>query len=808
MNGLRGVRVVDLTSLVAGPYCTKLLADAGAEVIKVEPAAGDPLRSWSATGADLGGNDGALFQFLNASKRSVIGDYDDDTVMALIAEADLLVEDLGPGSRLDRAALRKANPTLVILSLSPYGLTGPYAERPASEFTIQAESGSIGGRGIPGKEPFQAGGRMTEWVAGTFAGAAALAAVRGAQKTGRGELIDFSLLECMTLASTVFMDLMFSLLGRPDTGGAAGQSCETPSIEPTRDGYVGFNTNTAQQISDFLLMIEQPQYRETGEFSAAMKRMARLEEWEGIVHGWTREHTTEEIIEQARLLRIPVAPIGNGRSVLEHEQLVARGIYRDAPEGGFKVPCPPYQIDGQRPPSATPAPKLGEHTNQAKFLSVRESDEGSAPTETQTKSQTKSQTKTKGLPLEGIRVVDATNWWAGPSATHALACLGAEVIHVESIAKIDGGRTVGGMLTGLHKDWWEASNIFLATNTNKRGLTIDLTDSRGRAILDELIAGADIFVENFSPRVMDGFGIDWAHVHAINPRCIMVRMPAFGLDGPWRDSVGFAQTMEQLAGLAWLTGHPDDQPRIQRGPCDPVAGMHATFATLVALAERDRSGSGHFVECAMIEGALNVAAEQVIEYTAYGNLLERRGNRCPEAAPQGLYPCVDHDALNQPRWLALSIASDSQWHALLDWLGNPSWSKPLREANLAARQRAHDKIDEHLRVVFSDRDRDACINELIAAGIPAAALADPRAMYKHPQLSARGYFEPVEHPVVGNHLTPGLPYRFASIEHWLRTPAPTLGEHNRVVLAELGHDEGEIDTLEAEGIIGQRPKGV
>jgi crotonobetainyl-CoA:carnitine CoA-transferase CaiB-like acyl-CoA transferase len=795
MEGLRGLQVVDMTSNVAGPYCTKLLADAGALVIKVESADGDPLRSWSATGANLEGHDGALFQFLNASKRSVVCDSESDTVATLIAEADLLVEDQALDFRFDRTLLRKAHPSLVVLSLSPYGLTGPYAERPATEFTIQAESGSIAGRGIPGAEPFQAGGRVTEWVSGTFAAAAATAAVRGARSTGHGEHIDFSLLECMTLASTVFLDLMFSLLGRPDTGGAAGQNCETPSIEPTRDGYVGFNTNTAQQISDFLLMIEQPEYRETGEFDTAMKRMARLEEWEALVRDWTLRHTTAEIIEQARLLRIPVAPIGNGRSILEHEQLLDRGIYGDAPGGKFKVPCPPYQIDGERPPAAFPAPKLGEHTGQPHFQTSR--------------SGAKHKTlHTKGLPLEGIRVVDATAWWAGPSATHALACLGADVIHIESIARIDGGRTVGGMLTGLHPDWWEASNIFLSTNTNKRGLTIDLADDRGREILDELIADADVFVENFSPRVMDGFGFDWARVHSINPRCIMVRMPAFGLDGPWRDNVGFAQTMEQLAGLAWLTGHPDDQPRIQRGPCDPLAGMHATFATLVALAERDHTGHGHFVECAMVEGALNVAAEQVIEYTAYGNLLERMGNRCPEAAPQGLYACAEHDARAKPRWLALSIASDSQWHALLDWLGNPTWSKPLRHADLSARHRAHDEIDEHLRALFATRDRDTCIDELIEAEIPAAALADPRTMCEHPQLSARKFFEPIEHPVVGNHLTAGLPYRFASVSHWLRMPAPTLGQHNRAVLTELGREENQISALENDGVVGERPKGV
>ena len=795
MEGLRKIRVVDLSSQIAGPYCTKLFADAGADIIKVETSQGDPLRGWTVSGEEVGVSGSPLFQFLNASKRSVVGRPDDAKIEALIAVADLVVEDLGPNASFDRDALRKAHPALVLLSISPFGLTGPYASRAATEFTIQAESGSIGGRGVPGREPFQAGGRITEWVAGTFSAAAALAAVRSAQRSGRGEHIDFSMHACMTLASNVFIDLMWSLLGVPRDE-TSGQNVETPSIEPTRDGYVGFNTNTAQQLSDFLLMIERPELRETGEFNSAMQRTARLEEWEAIVRTWTREQTTADIIEHARLLRIPVAPIGNGRNVLEHEHLVARNFYCDAPTSPpatpFKTPRPPYRIDGERPPAPRSAPRLGEHTDTATFAPSPHRE----PTSTDTT-----------LPLAGVRVVDATTWWAGPSATHALACFGADVIHVESVAKIDGARTVGGMLGGLHSDWWEASNIFLSANTNKRGITADLADPRGRKILDQLIASADIFVENFSPRVMEGFGIDWEHVQALNPRCIMVRMPAFGLDGPWRDSVGFAQTMEQLAGMAWLTGHPDDQPRIQRGPCDPLAGMHATFAMLVALAERDHSGHGHFVECAMVEGALNVAAEQVLEFTAHGHLQERMGNRCPEAAPQGLYPCKDHDTRAHPRWLALSIASDDQWGALLAWLGNPNWSTALAQASLAERHASHDKIDENLREAFAERDRDECIDALLAHGVPAASVADPRWTNAHPQLVARGFYEESEHPVIGTHPIATLPYRFESIDTWLRNSAPTLGAHNREVLGELGYANAAIDLLEADGVIGTRPKG-
>ncbi len=797
MVGLKGLRILDFTSGIAGPYCTKLLADAGADVIKIEAPSGDPLRRWSATRGWLEKGDAPLFEFLNTSKRSRVGAPDDADVRALIAEADLLVEDFGPRAPLDRKALRESHPSLVLLSLSPYGLEGPFADRPATEFTIQAESGSIGGRGVPGKEPYTAGGRLTEWVAGTFAAAAAVAAVQGARRSGRGEHIDCSLHESIAHASTIYLDLMYSLFGRPDFGGASAQNVETPSIEPTRDGYVGFNTNTAQQIFDFLLMIERPDLRETGEFDTAMQRIARLEEWEGIVRAWTRRHTTAEAIEQASLLRIPVAPIGNGETLLEHEQLVAREIYRDSPSGTFKAPCPPYRIDGERPPPPRPAPALGADPDAC--FEARPS--GIPNTEAEQKKEE------IALPLEGLRVIDATTWWAGPSATHALACLGADVIHVESIQHIDGARTVGGMLAGSFPEWWEASNIYLSANTNKRGITLDLSKERGRELLDALIAGADLFVENFSPRVMEGFGIDQERVRRTNPRCIMVRMPAFGLDGPWRENVGFAQTMEQLSGLAWVTGHPDDQPRIPRGPCDPLAGMHATLAILVALNEREHTGRGCFVECAMVEGALNVAAEQVIEYTAHGRRIDRMGNRCPEAAPQGLYACAGHEVMTKPRWLALSIATDAHWRALLDWLERPAWSRTLAAATLANRQAAHDEIDEALRKTFADLELEDCLAGLLEAGIPAARLADPRALHAHPQLAARGYHERIDHPSVGVHPIATLPYRFASQPRWLRRSAPTLGQHNVEVLAELGLDTTEIEALEREGIIGGRPKG-
>jgi crotonobetainyl-CoA:carnitine CoA-transferase CaiB-like acyl-CoA transferase len=407
------------------------------------------------------------------------------------------------------------------------------------------------------------------------------------------------------------------------------------------------------------------------------------------------------------------------------------------------------------------------------------------------------------LPLAGVRVLDLTAWWAGPISANMLATLGADVIHVESINRFDGMRATGGQ-TGMDGAWWERSPHYLCSNTNKRGLTLDLGTDDGLALLRELIATSDAVLENFSPRVLGNFGLGWETIQAVNPRCILVRMPAFGLSGPWRDNVGFAQTMEQVTGLAWITGFPEDQPRIQQGPSDPNAGMHAAFALLVGLHEREATGRGCHLEVTMVEGALNAAAELVIEKTAYGNRLERDGNRSPHVAPQGLYPGGGDET-----WLAVSVATDEQWSGLRRALGDPEWAADPGLATVEGRRAWHDELDARLEEWAGERDVVESAELLIAHGVPAAAARDPRALYEHPQLRARGYHEVIDHAVVGTRATPGLPFRYASVDRWLRTAAPTLGQHNREILVDdLGVSDARYAALEAAGIIGTWPKGL
>jgi crotonobetainyl-CoA:carnitine CoA-transferase CaiB-like acyl-CoA transferase len=786
MKGLGDLRVVDLSTGIAGAYATKLLADAGADVIKVEGATGDPLRRWSATGADLAGEDGALFRFLAGSKRAVVGEPGDAQVLELIAGADLVVESFEPGV-IDALDLCARHPQLVLLSISPYGRGGPYSNRPASDFTIQAESGCLFARGLPERPPVQIGGRTALWVSGVFAAVGALAAVRRARETGHGEHVDFSVLEMLSIASSTYSDLMHRLAGRPPLD-PVGRNVEIPSIEPTLDGWVGFNTNSREQYQSFLVMIERPDLIADAELANIGGRWKRRDEWNALVRAWTTRHTTAEIVERATLLRIPVAPVNDGARVFEHPQFKAREVFEPNPRGGFLQPRPSYKIDDGRIRPTGPAPRLGEHTGR---IEPRRRPLPTRPGGPRT------------LPLEGLRVLDATAWWAGPTSTQILGYLGAEVIHLEAIQRLDGARMIGGMFSSK-PDWWERSALFLGANTNKKGLTLDLNNPRGRELCEQLIARCDVVIENFSPRVFDGFGLTRERIAQIAPRTLFVRMPAFGLDGPWRDNVGFAQTMEQMTGLAWLTGYPDDQPRIQRGPCDPISGMHAAFATLVGLAQRDADRKGHFLECTMVEGALNAAAEQLVEYSAYGRVMQRMGNRAPYAAPQGLYACRGVE-----RWLAISVESDVQWKGLRRALGDPGWARADALSTLAGRHAAHERIDSELAAWAAARELESAVEVLIAQGVPAAAVFDGRIGSEHPQHRARGFYETFHHPLVGAEPITTVPFRYASQKSWLRCAAPTVGQHNREILRDLlGLGDAEVDALESEGVIGTRPKGV
>lgn len=790
---LERVRVVELTRTIGGAYTAKLFADAGAEVIMVEPPVGDRWRSWSASGSSDGGGagDGAFFQFLNAGKRSVVIDLDGpegrDRFLELAASADLVVEDLGAGvvesMGLGHSQLAERNPSLVLLSISPWGRGGPWDQRPSNEFTLQAWVGSTHSRGIPDEMPLGVGGKLGEFLVAANAGALGLAAVMAARRdTAPGEHVDVSSYEAMTTSFVVYAHLYAAYASDARTG--ATRSIEIPSVEPAKDGWVGFCTITGQQFKDFCVVIDDPEMAEDPRLSSGDGRMDHRDEVWNRIARFTEACTVDEIVDKATLLRVPVAPIGDGSRVAQIDHFAERGVYVENP-GGFTQPRVPYSLSRRPPRPVQPAPALGEADEEFLGAMARS---GSAPSPGPPRTE-------PSLPLAGLKVCDLATFWAGPVASCLFSALGADVIKVESIQRPDGMRFASGL---TRDDLWEWSPVTHGANTGKRSVTLDLSSDDGLALVKRLVEMSDIVIENYSPRVVENFGLDWDEVHRLNPDAIMVRMPAFGLTGPWRDRTGFAMTIEQASGLAFLTGDPDGRPLVPRGMCDQLGGMHAVFATLLALEHRAQTGEGLLVEVPLIEAGLNAAAEQVIEWSAYGQLLQRQGNRSPYAAPQGIYAASGED-----RWVVISVDDDAQWPALARLVGHGEWD---RWASRGERHAHHDEIDAAISGWVAQRDRDAAVDELLAVGVPAAPVITGRESIDNPQLVARGHQQWMDHVVVGAVPYPSFPARFNGQYHRLGRPAPTLGEHNEEILRDvLGLDDAEIARLAEAQVIGTRP---
>lgn len=796
---LSGYRVVDLSTGIAGAYATKMLADGGADVVKVEAPEGDPLRRWSASGAEIApGDDGALFSFLACSKEGVVADPDAaadvELVECLLAAADAVV--WSRGSRvterddLSPTAIHGRHRHLIVTAITPFGLDGPWHDRPATEFTLQAWSGgAIGiGRGSQDRAPVHVGGQVGDWVTGAYAAAMTLAFRARALRDGHGELIDLSMLEAQILGLTYYPVTFFEMLGRP---WRTERRPTVPGVAQAADGLVALGCGTAQQWFDLCAMSGHDEWIDEGS-ALTITEQANLHAEE--LYEWLRHEKVDDVRDLASAFRIPNSPVGNGENVTSMDHFVERHAFTTNPRDGFVQPGHPYRLGGVplRPPA--PAPRLGEHTEKIRAAPC-------APRPASSGAPDRDR-----LPLSGLRVLDMTAFWAGPSCTHVLGMLGAELIHLESTPRPDGTRLIAG-IPATEDRWWEKSPIFSALNTNKKSLTLDFQTERGLELLRRLIPTCDVIAENFTPRVIDQLGLDFASVRELRDDVIMLRMPGFGLDGPWRDNPAFAYIIEDASGLSWLTGYPDRNPYEPYSVGDPNAGLHALNALLLALEHRRRTGQGVLVEAAMVDAALNIAAEQVIEHSAYGALLQRAGNRGPVAAPQNLYLTADIDEFGRADcWVAVAVTTDQQWEALRDAIGRPDWAMDPQLATDAGRRARHDLIDEHLAAWCLPRGGDAIVETLWSAGVPVAKVMQPHRQTELPQLSHRHFFEQVGHPVnvAAPHST--LPVSLANgPERFHRHAAPLLGEHNHELLSELGLSDDEIATLEADGVIGTAP---
>ena len=409
------------------------------------------------------------------------------------------------------------------------------------------------------------------------------------------------------------------------------------------------------------------------------------------------------------------------------------------------------------------------------------------------------------LPLEGIRVLDLGQFWAAPSAGRAWADAGADVIKIESQARPDPLRIQARGIYPDHQpgeDHWNRSGMINERNRNKRSLTLDLAHPRGHEIFMHLVKVSDVVSQNYSRRVMPSLGLDYETLASVNPRIIMVSILSQGLEGPESDYVSYGQNLEQLGGISYLSGYPDDQnSSVGFALPDPLAGITAAFSLLAALRHRELTGRGLHIDFSQREAASLVVGDSLVEYSLTGKVPQRRGNHEPGAFPSGCYPCAGKD-----RWIALSIRNDHEWARFCRAMRRPALIDDSRFATLIARKRHSDELDSVISEWTAQYEHYALLALLQDNGVNAGAALNPRELFQDPHLRARGFWERIEDTSAGVQEYYGRGYRLSLATVDTRMPTPTLGQHNREILGgllEMGAEE--IEALEQEGVIGTRP---
>ncbi len=802
-QALSHLRVLEIGQNVSAPYAAKLLADLGADVIKVEDAGtGDPLRCTGSFPDDATDPTvGALFRYLNGNKRSVTfdiaGGNDIDGLLKITSGADIVIENLGAGVLeglgVDLNRLKTANPNVVIVRISDFGQDGPYSNIPATDLTVQAASGWVSRHFSNTPDPVQVGGRISDYVTGVHAACAALTAFRSASQLNQAVVVDLSKQECL-----------LSVLPQPaldyETKQALGLSTEdnvvfpVPGIVPCKNGYVGINILTPQHFEEFCVMVGVPEYSALQ--GTLMVPGPDLDKFYRAIDPWLQEHTAEEIVDRLQTFRIPAAPVSDGRKLPELAQLKARSFYTKDLDGSFVQPGSAWRMEATPAVLKNRTPAKGEHNDeilksvwQRKKASI-DNGKTSAPADDY-------------LPFKGLRVLDLGIMWAGPYVSCYLGALGADVIKVESIQRPDLYRYMNAY-PQLGDDWYEYGYFFQGANLNKRDITLNLNEADGKKLFERLVTKADVVIENFSPRVLGNLGFSPQRLRQLNPKVMIIRMPGFGLEGPWRDYLGWAMAIEQASGMASVTGTPQASPLNPGGFVDPAASMHTLVALQAALDYRERTGEAQMIEVAQLEVGACMTAEQVVAYSITGKVPKRVGNRSETMSLQGVYPCADEERV------AISIRDDMDWKNFTEAMGSPDWAESERYASLEGRQTHHDDLDQKITEWTADLDAEKVVDLVRGKGVPVAELLRGRKMHEDPHLVARNFYQELSHSRSGTRRYPGWPMRWSvGPRRSHRFGASTLGQHNSEILSEeLGLSTAEIDELAGKKIIGTVPVGL
>jgi crotonobetainyl-CoA:carnitine CoA-transferase CaiB-like acyl-CoA transferase len=795
---LSDLSVVELAGGGAGSYCGKLFADLGADVIRVERPGPDPSRR--AGGAVAPSPPEGAYLHLNTNKRGVVIDPGDpagmERVWRLLEGADLVIQESGTGApagfELAWDEVHQRVPALVMVSISGFGSTGPYAGYKWSDLIAQTLSGTLLLQNSE-QDPLRFPGQVALCFVGNMAAVGGLAAVLLARSGDPGSFVD-----CAAVDALVSMPSRATvLLGHQYRGGASGAGLLSASREtliptgvfPCADGYMAM-MSTPQQLGEMLEVLDSDELREAFARPDAFERGDTKEAIDAALYPWLLSHTRAEATAEAQAVGWPLAGVNSLREVLSVDHLHQRSfwVHTDDPRAGsIDLPGPPFRHAEGGWSIRGLAPVLGE--NQTEVADDPASPAGVAP-RPPAATIGDALARPRSFPLEGIRVLDMTTVWAGPYATMLLADLGAEVIRVENPFVLPPttkgyharplisdlgylGSGYGPIAPGRPDRPWNRHALNNSISRNKLSCAIDTRQPEGRELLMRLAAQSDLFVENFKASGLARMGISVSELQARNPRLIILRMPPAGTTGDWSGYAGFGAQFDGLTGFLSLCGHIDSD--LTTSPAttymDAASGPAGALAAITALHYRSATGRGQLIELAQSENVINHLGDVFVD-CQLGVTATRMGNRDRQRAPQGLYRGAGG-------WLAISVGTDEEWAALAAIIGGAELGRDPRFVDAGGRRAHHDALDELLSKWANDRDYLEAFHLLQQHGVPAAPLLDDAAFASDPHIIDRGSLRPLTTTDVGTHPHPGHPYRGVP-QQW-RRGSPGLGEDNEYV---------------------------
>jgi len=796
--------VLELAEGIAGPYAGCLFASLGAEVIKVEPASGDRARRLGPFPQDEPHPDrSGTYIALNGCKRAVALDLGQEDARGLVRSLalgahvvihDRLREDAAKAG-LDEADLLSRRPDLVLVSVTPFGQDGPYSRFAGEEIVYQALSGCMDITGEPQRAPLQIGVPLAQVAAGLHAFLAAMACLL--QPSGRGRQIDVSIFEAMC-SLTEHSPFFWSYRGklwkrRGNWAGVAGWG-----LYPCRDGYVGVVSGIGDAWSRFIAML--------GLDDPALMRQSARTTHAGEIHAaifrWLDGMSKEEAYRLAQeRYKLPFGYLCGPREALASAQLRARRFWRAVRQpdvGQLRLPGPPFRVAGWRWKTGS-APRLLSLRRRVSWRSRAALLDAPAAA------------RRSVLPLEGVRVLDFGQVWAGPHCAKVLAQLGAQVIKIESPRRPDllrGPTHPYSPAEGCYPDDepgerpFDRHAYFNDRNLGKLGIAVDAAHPDGLEVLRDLVAASDVLIENFSPGVMARMGLGYDQVKRLNPRIVYLSMPANGNTGPEASYSAYGITNDLMSGMVKATGYPGEPQNLGINASDPIAGLHGASAVVTALWVRRKTGKGAFIDLSQRESALRVCFPQILDYQMNGRDAEPMGNRHPSLSPHNCYPCLGED-----RWICIAVPDDEAWQALVRLMGEPGLASDPRFASAAQRKAHEDVLDGIICGWTSGQEARELMDALQSAGVPAGAVANAAELMEDPHLLARGFLHDIDHPAAGRrrHLGEGFLLTPPGYRPTPR-PAPCFGEHNETVLKEvLNYSSQRIQALLASGAIASAP---